>query len=86
MHSTAPKKILKSALYASRRIKNQFPVIFVASVINSINEKVLCGYNTVASVRMTFGPFINTVFTPVIAGFFFGAKGLIFMVRPAEPC
>ena len=33
MLSTAPKKILKSALYASRRIKNQFPVLIVANVI-----------------------------------------------------
>jgi hypothetical protein len=36
MHSTAPKKILKSALYASRRIKNQFPVLIVANVIKSL--------------------------------------------------
>ena len=35
MHSSAPKKILKSALYASRRIKNQFPVLIVANVINN---------------------------------------------------
>ena len=34
MHSIAPKKILKSARYASRRIKNQFPVLIVANVIN----------------------------------------------------
>ena len=38
MHSTHPKKILKSALYASRRIKNQFPVLIVANVIKPVLE------------------------------------------------
>ena len=34
MPNIVAKKIFKSAHHARRRIKNQFPVIFVASVIN----------------------------------------------------
>ena len=38
--STIAKKIFKSAHHARRRIKNQFPMIFVASVIKSISIEV----------------------------------------------
>jgi len=42
--------------------------------------KILSSYGTVTSMRMVFGPMINTLVCPMLGGFFLGTRGLIFLV------
>jgi len=42
--------------------------------------KILSSYGTVTSMRMVFGPIINTLSCPMLGGFFLGTRGLIFLV------
>eukprot|EP00439_Symbiodinium_sp_Y106_P072382 s40_g13.t1 len=42
--------------------------------------KILSSYGTITSMRMVFNPLINTLACPMLAGFFLGTRGLLFLL------
>lgn len=44
----------------------------------------LTSFGTVTSMRMVFGPFINSLVCPMMGGFILGAKGLLFVLSGAN--